>query len=142
MCSAAHEAGFDQQLWDTSKVVFQDTRGSYRETYFFRYADGKAEVLMANCTNLKAGAPQAMVCWLRGCNRAQSLANLELEDTIDGCWYVVLPIGAIYRHIAIDRRNHDYGWHGVLPFTKCGIWGMHNATAASTGKSAAVVVRN
>ena len=83
-----------------------------------------------------------MVCWVCGCNRAQCLANFGLEDTIDGWWDVVLPIGAIYRHIAADRRIPDYGLHGVLRVTICGISGMRDAVAAAMGKSAAVVVRN
>ena len=36
---------------------------------------------------------------------------------MDGCWDVVLPIGAMYPHIAADRRIPDYGLHGVLRFT-------------------------
>ena len=76
------------------------------------------------------------------CNRAQCLADCGLEDTIDGWWDVVLPIGAIYGHMAADRRIPDYGLHGVLPVTICGISGMHDVVAAAAGKSAAVVVRN
>ena len=119
-----------------------DTSGSDRETPFFLCADGKAQILMANCKNWKAEAPQALACWVCGCNRAQCLANFGLEDTIDGWWDVVLQIGAIYRHIAADRRIPDYGLHGVLHVTICGISGMRDAMAATTGKSAAVVVRN
>ena len=81
------------------------------------------------------------MCWVCGCNRAQCLTNLGLEDTIDG-WWEGLPIGAIYRHIAADRCNPDYTLHGVLCVTICGILGMCNAVAATTGKSAAVVLRN
>ena len=33
--AAAHEVDFDQQLWDASKAIFQDTGGSDRETLFF-----------------------------------------------------------------------------------------------------------
>ena len=50
------------------------------------------------------------MCW---CNRAQCLANFGLEDTIDCWWDVVLPIRAIYRFIAYDRRILDYNLHGV-----------------------------
>ena len=39
---------------------------------------------MANCKNWKAEAPQAIVCWVCGYNRAQCLANFGVEDTIDG----------------------------------------------------------
>ena len=97
---------------------------------------------MAYCKNWKAEAPQALVSWVCGCNRAQCLANFGLEDTIDGRWDVVLPIGAIYRHIAADRRIPDYGLHGGLCVTICGISGMRDAVAAATGKSAVVVVCN
>ena len=107
--------------------------------FFFPRADGKAQILMANCKNWKAEAPQAMVCWVCGCNRAQRLANFGLEDTIDGWWDVVLPIGATYRHIATDRRIPLYGLHGVLRVTICGISGMRDTVAAATGKSAVVV---
>ena len=48
-----------------------------------------------------------------GCNRAQCLANFGLEDTFDGLWDVVLPILAIYRFMAYDRRILDYKLHGV-----------------------------
>ena len=82
--AATQQVDFDQQLWDAGKVVFQDTSGSDRETLFFLCADGKAQILMANCKNSKAEAPQAMVCWVCGCNRAQCLANFGLEDTIGG----------------------------------------------------------
>ena len=64
------------------------------------------------------------------------------EGTIDGWWEVVLPIGAMNRHIAADRRIPDFGLHGVLRVTICGISGMCDAVAATTGKSATVVVRN
>ena len=109
---------------------------------FFLCADGKAQIVMANCKNWKGEAPQASVCWVCGCNRAQCLANFGLEDTIDGWWDVVLPIGAICRHIAADCRIPDYGLHGVLCVSICGISGMRDAAAATTSKSAAVVVRN
>ena len=110
--------------------------------FFFPFADGKAQILMANCKNWKAEAPQAMVRWVCGCNRAQRLADFGLEDTIDGWWDVVLPIGATYRHIAAHRRISGYVLHGVLCVTICGISGMCEAMAAATGKSAAVVVRH
>ena len=139
--AAAQEVDFDQQLWDVSKVVFQDS-GSDPKTLFFLCAGGKAQILRANCKNWKAEAPQALVCWVCGCNRAQCLANFGLEYTIHGWWDVVLPIGVIYQHIAVDRRIPDYGLHGVLCVTKCGISGMHAVVAAATGKSADVVVRN
>ena len=110
--------------------------------FFFLCADGKAQNLMANCKDWKAEAPQAMVCWVCGYNRAQCLANFGLEDTIDRWWDVVLAIGAIYRHIAADRRIPDYGLHGVLCVTICARSGMRDAVVATMGKSAAVVVRN
>ena len=83
-----------------------------------------------------------MVCWVCGCNRAQCLANFGLEDTINGWWDMVLPIGAIHRHIAADRHIPDYGLHGVLCVTICRVLGMRAAVAGATGKSAAAVVRN
>ena len=83
-----------------------------------------------------------MVCWVCGRNRADCLANFGLEATIDGWREVVLPMGAIYRHIPAKRRIPDYGLHGVLRVTICGISGMRDAVSAATGKSAAVVVRN
>ena len=64
--AAAQEVDFDQQSWDASKVVFQDTSGVDRETLFFLCADGKAQILMANCKKFKAEASQAMVCWVIG----------------------------------------------------------------------------
>ena len=82
-----------------------------------------------------------MVCWACGCNRVQFLANFGLEDTIDGWWDVMLPIAAIYQHIAADRRIPD-GLHGVLCVTICGISGMRDTMAAATGKSADVIVHN
>ena len=142
MYAAAQEVDFDQQLWDASKVVFQDTFGADRETLFFLCANGKAQILMANCKNFKAEASQAMVCWVCGRNRADCLANFGLEATIDGWWEVVLPMGAIYRHIPAKRRIPDYGLHGVLRVTICGISGMRDAVSAAIGKSAAVVVCN
>ena len=54
----------------------------------------------------------------------------------------MLPIGAIYRHIAADCRIPDYGLHGVLCVTICGISGMCEPVAAATGGSTAVVVSN
>ena len=142
LCAAAQEVDFGQQLWDASKVVFQDTSRADRETLFFLCADGNAQILMANCKNFKAKASQAMVCWVCGRNRADCLANFGLEATIDGWWEVVLPMGAIYRHIPAKRTIPDYGLHGVLRVTICGISGMRDAVSAATGKSAAVVVRN
>ena len=97
---------------------------------------------MAHCKNWKAEAPQALMCWVCGCNRAPCIANFGLEDTIDFWWDVVLPIGAISVHIAADRCIPDYGLHGVLRVTICGISGMRDAVAAATGKSVAVVVHN
>ena len=140
--AAAQEVDFDQQLWDASKVVFQDTSGADRETFFFLCADGKAQILMANCKIFKAKASQAMVCWVCGRNRANCLANFGLAATIDGWWEVVLPMGAIYRHIPAKRIIPDYGLHGVLRVTICGIPGMRHAASVATSKSAAVVVRN
>ena len=67
---------------------------------------------MANCKNFKAEASQAMVCWVCGRNRADRLANFGLEATIDGWWEVVLPMGAIYRHIPAKRRNPTTGCTG------------------------------
>ena len=83
-----------------------------------------------------------MVCWVCGGNRAHCLANFCLEPTIDGWWEVVLPMGAIYRHIQAKGRIPDYGLHGVLRVTICGISGMRDALSAATGKSAGVVVSN
>ena len=62
--AAAQEVDFDQQVGDASKAVFQHTGASDRETLFFLCADGKAQILMANCKNWKAEAPQALVCWV------------------------------------------------------------------------------
>ena len=73
------------------------------------------------------------MCWMCGCNRAQYVANLGLDDTIDGWWDVVLPIGAIYRHVAADCRILDYGFHGLLHVTICGISGMRDVVEAATG---------
>ena len=95
MCAAAHEVDFDQQLWDASKAVFQDTAGSEHETLCFLCADGDTQILMARCKSWTAEAPQASVWWVCGCRRAQCLANFGLVDTIDSWWEVVLPIGAI-----------------------------------------------
>ena len=83
-----------------------------------------------------------MVCWVCGRNRADCLANFGFEATIDGWWEVVLPMGAIYRHIPAKRCIPDYGLHGVLRVTICGILGMRDAVSAAISKSAAVVVRN
>ena len=97
---------------------------------------------MANWKNFKAAASQAMVCWVCGRNRANLLANFGLEATIDRWSEVVLPMEAIYRHIPAKRRFPNYGLHGVLRVTICGISGMRDAVLAATAKSAAVVVRN
>ena len=132
--AAAKEVDFHQQLWGTSKAVLQDTGGFDRETLFFLFADGKAQILMANCQNWKAEAPQASVCWVCGCNRAQCLANFGLEDTMDSWWDVVLPFGAIYRHIAASRRILDYGLHGVLCVTIHGISGMPRRSGGRNGQ--------
>ena len=142
MYAAAPEVDFEQQLWDASKVAFQDTSGADRETSFFLSADCKTQILIANCKNFKAQTSQAMVCWVCGRNRADCLANFGLEATIDGWWEVVLPMGAIYRHIPSKRRIPDYGLHGVLRVTICGSTGMRDAVSAATTKCAAVVVRN
>ena len=83
-----------------------------------------------------------MVCQVCGCNKAQFLANFGLEDTIDGWWDVVLPIGAMYRHLAADRRIPDYGLQGVLSVTICGMSGMRDPVVATTGKSGTIVARN
>ena len=83
-----------------------------------------------------------MVYWVCGRNRPDCLANFALEATIDRWWEVVLPMGAIYRHIPAKRRTPDYWLHGVLRVTICGISGMRDAVSAATGKSAAVVARN
>ena len=140
--AAAQEVDFEQQLWDASNVVFQDTSRAERETLFFLYAHAKAQILMANCKIFKAEASQAMMCWVRDRNRAGCLANFGLEATIDGWWELVPPMGAIYRHIPAKRRIPDYGLHGVLRVTICGISGMRDAVSDAIGKSAAVVVRN
>ena len=81
-----------------------------------------------------------MVCWVCGRIMADCLAGLEA--TIDGWWEVVLPMEAIYRHIPAKHGIRDYGLHGVLRVTLCGIRGMRDAVSAATGKSAAVVVLN
>ena len=140
--AAAQEVDFDQELWDASKVVFQDTFGADRETLFFLCADGEAQILMANCKNYEAKASQTKVCWVCGHNRAHCLANFGLEATIDGWWEVVLPMGGMYRHNPAKSRIPDYGLHGVLQVTSCGISSMRDAVSAATGKSTAVVVRN
>ena len=140
--AAAQEVDFHQQLWDASKVVFKDTSGADRETLFFHCADGKAQILMAHCKSFKAEAPRAMVCLVCGRNRQDCLANFGLEAIIDGQWEVVLPMGAIYRHIPAKRRILHYRLHGVLWVTICGISGMRDAVSAASGKFAAVVARN
>ena len=142
MYAPAEEVEFDQQLWHASKVVFQDTSSLDRETLFFLCADGKAQILIANCKNWKAKTGKAMVCWVCGCNRAQCFANFGLKDTINGLWDVVLPIEVIYQRIAADGSIADYGLHEVLCVTICGISGMRETVAAAMGKSAAVVARN
>ena len=67
----------------------------YRWQGTFLCAHGKAQDPMANCKNLKALGSQALVCWVYGCNRADCLANVGLESTIDGWSIIVPPIGAI-----------------------------------------------
>ena len=140
--ATAQAVGFQQQLWHASKAVFQDMGGSHRETLFFLCADGKAQILMANYKNWKAEAPQASVCWVCASYWAQRLTNSGLESTIDRWWEVVLPVGALYRYIAAGRRIPDYGLRGVLCVTICGISGMRDAVATTTGKPAACVVHN
>ena len=133
---------FDQQLSNARTVVFQDTAAADWETMLFLRANGKPQISLANCKNWKAEAPQALVCWVCGRNKAKCIVHFGLENTIDGWWEIVLPIGAIYRHILGNRRIPDYGLHGVLRVTICGISGMRDAVLATTGKSAAVVVHN
>ena len=139
--AAAQEVDFDQQLWDASKAVFQDAGGSDREKPFFLCADGKAQILMANCKNWKAEAPQASVCWVCGCNRAQCLANFGLEDTIDG-WWDNAPNWSDIDTLQPTAAFRTTGCTGVLRVTICGISGMRDTVAATTGKSAGVIVRN
>ena len=140
--AAAQEVDCDQQLCYRGKVVLQDTSGADRETLFLLCADGTAQISMANGKFLKAEASQAMVCWVCGRNRADCLANFCLEATIDGWWEVVLPMAATYRHLPAKRCIPDYGLHGVLRVTICGISSMRDAVSAAIGKSAAVAVRN
>ena len=83
-----------------------------------------------------------MVCWVCDRNRGGRLANFGREATIDGWLEVVLPMGAIYRHIPAKYRIPDPGLHGVLRVTICGNSGMRDALSAATGNSAAVIVRN
>ena len=75
-------------------------------------------------------------------NRAECIASFGLVNTIDGWWNIVLPIGAIYRHIPSDCRIPDDGLHGVPHVTTCGISGMRDEVSAATGKPTAVAVRN
>ena len=133
---------FDQQLWDASKAVPQDTGGSDRKALIFLCADGTAQILLANCKNWNTESPQLPVCWVCGCNRAQYFANFGLEGTILGCSEVVLPIGAIHRHIAANSRIPHYGLRRVLCVGICGMSGMCSPMAATTGKSMSVVLRN
>ena len=108
--------------------------------FFFQCAAGKAQILMANRKNWKAEARQALVRWVCGCNRAQCLANFGSEDTIDGWWDVLLPILAIYRFIAPDRRILDYGLHGVrlVPCT-CRVHVIHGLLSNATRLAYGVV---
>ena len=82
-----------------------------------------------------------MLCWICGSNSADCFANLGSEVTIDGWWEAVLPMAAIYRHIPATPCIAEYGLHGVLRVTFCGICGMRDAVLSATGKSAAAVVR-
>ena len=107
--AAAQEVDLDQQLWDASAAVFQDTGGLDGGTLCFLCADGKAQVLIANCRNWRAEAPRASVCWVCRCNTAQCLTNFGLKDTIDGWWESVLPMEAIYRNIAAGHRIRTTG---------------------------------
>ena len=66
------------------KVVFQGTAGANRGTMFFLSADGKAQILMANCKNWKAEAARASVCWVCGRNRAGCIANFWKTPLMDG----------------------------------------------------------
>ena len=75
------------------------------KTLFEMCADGKAQILMANCKNWNAEAPQSSVCWVHGHNRADCLVNFPLESSIDGCPETVLPVVAIYRHVSSDGRR-------------------------------------
>ena len=52
-----------------------------------------------------------MVCWVCGRHRADCPANFGLEATIDGCLEVVLPMGAMYRHILAKLGIPGYGLH-------------------------------
>ena len=61
----------------------------------------------------------------------KTVANFGLEATIDGWWEVVLPMGPIYKHIPAKLRIPDYGLHGVLQVTICGISGMRDAVSAA-----------
>ena len=135
-CTMTNNCGTQARLYSKIPAV------STVKTFFLPSADGKPQFLMANWKIRKAGAPQAFVCWVSGCNRAQSLANFGLEDIIDGRSDVVLPVGVIYRHIVPNRRTPDYGLHVVVRVTIVRISSMRDTAAAATGKSAAVVVCN
>ena len=78
---AALEVDFDQQFLDARKVIFQDAASADRETMLFLCGDGKAQNLMANCKNCKAGAPQALEYWVCRRDRAHCIANFGLENT-------------------------------------------------------------
>ena len=95
--TATQGVDFDQQLWDASKAVFQDTGGSDRKILFFPFADGRAQILIANCKNWKAEAPQASVCWVCRYNRARCLLLQCVDNRSDWENHIPPPVDGIFQ---------------------------------------------
>ena len=139
--AASQEIDFGDELRKAATPSFKDTGGNDRQSHFFLFADGKAQVLMAGCQNWKAESPGATVCWVCMRNRALCLATFGTASATHGNWEGAVAIGAIYRTITSDRRVPDYDLHGVLRVPLCGINGTWDLVVQLTRKAPATVAR-
>ena len=112
--AASREIYFDDEFSNATNVSFKDAEGNDRQSLFFFFADGKAQVLMASCQNWKAESPGATLCWLCMRNRVVCLATFGTASARDGNREETIAIGPKYRTITSDRCEPDYRLLSVL----------------------------
>ena len=137
----SQEIYFDDELHKAATVSSKDTGGNDRQSLFFPFADGKAQVPVAGCQNWKVGSPGATVCLVCMCSRALCPATFGTAGAIDADLIGAVAIGAIYRTITWDWRVPDYGLHGLLRVLLCGINGTRELVVQLKYKAPAVVAR-
>ena len=118
---AAQDHDFDGQLLRAQHVQVVDTKGEEREPHFCLLSDGKGQVLLAGCNAWTTEGEDGCVCWCCQQSRPAILRGFGLPATILAALAQSIRLTGVMRVILPVYRVPDFGLHGCLRCTVCGL---------------------